>query len=154
MISFSRLLVAGACALSLSPAALAGNSHATSADAAAMLDKAVAELQAVGPDKAFTEFNQAEGPFHGQELYVFVFDMKGVYEAYGPNPALVGTDVSGLTDVEGKAFVQEMLNLAAHDGSGKVAYKWLNRSDNRVEQKWSLIRRVGNHVVGVGYHPG
>ena len=152
MFLMSRVLLAGACALSLSSAAIAGG-HASSSDARAMLEKAVTELKTAGPEKALAEFNQS-GDFNRGELYVFVLDMKGVYEAYGPNPKLVGTDVIDMTDAEGHYLVREMIDIAKNKGQGKLKYVWLNRADNRMEKKASLIERVGDHVVGVGYHPG
>jgi cytochrome c len=55
--------------------------------------------------------------------------------------------------VEGKPIVQDMIEIAKTSGHGKVNYIWLNRGDNRVEHKMSLIELVGDNVVGVGYYP-
>lgn len=153
MHSLSRLLLVAACALSLPTAAQAAHRHATAAEAQAMLDKAVAELKAVGPEKALAEFNAPKGPYNDGELYVFVLSMKGVYEAYSPNPAQVGKDVHDMKDAEGTPLVQNMIELAASKGHGDVRYVWLNRADNEIERKWTMIERVGDHIVGVGYHP-
>jgi len=153
MASFTRILLAGACFVALPSAALAAP-HATSREAQALLDKAVTEIQTAGPEKAFAEFNDAKGPFKSRELYVFVFSLKGVYEASGGNPKLVGTTAPDLTDVEGKPLVREMISLASAKGKGRVDYVWLNRADNRVEHKRSLVQRVGDHIVGVGYYTG
>lgn len=153
MTTVSRLLFAGACALAVHSAAFAAPPHATSADARAMLDRAVAEINAKGAATAFAEFNQKSGPFNTGELYVFVFGMDGKYEATGANPKLVGSDASALADAEGHPIVQEMIDIARTSGSGKVNYVWLNRADNRIEHKMSLIELVGDHVVGVGYYP-
>ncbi len=153
MFTLPRLLLAGACAISFQSAAHAAD-HATSFQAQALLDKAVAEVNAAGPDKAFAEFNDAKGSFKTRELYVFVFSMGGVYEASGANPNLVGTAAPDMTDAEGKPLVREMIAVAKSKGHGRVDYIWLNRSDNRVEHKRSLVQRVGDHIVGVGYYAG
>lgn len=84
---------------------------------------------------------------------MFVFDLNGIYEAYGAHPGLVGRDVKDLTDAEGKPIVRDMIEIARTAGHGQVNYVWLNRSDNRIEHKMSLIELVGNHVIGVGYYP-
>jgi cytochrome c len=152
MRSMSRLLLAAAATLSLSSAAYAG--HATSVQAQAMLAKAVAELNSAGSEKALAEFNDQHGAFKTSELYVFVFDMKGTYEAYGANPKLVGTNAIDLKDVEGKTIVRDMIEIAKTQGHGQISYIWLNRADNRVEHKRSVVQRVGDHVVGVGYYAG
>ncbi|MDE2561537.1 MAG: cache domain-containing protein [Sphingomonadales bacterium] len=152
MTKIPRILLAGAFALALGTTAQAAP-HATSGEARALLDKAVTEINTVGPDKAFAEFDAGKGAYNTGELYVFVLSMKGVYEAYGANPKLVGHDVSAMTDAEGKPIVRDMIALAKGPGHGKINYVWLNRADNRIEHKSSLIKRVGDHVVGVGYYP-
>ncbi|MES2272371.1 MAG: cache domain-containing protein [Pseudomonadota bacterium] len=146
------LMSASAVSLQTSPAMAAA--HASAADARAMLERAVTRLNDVGADKALAEFNQSAGPFNTGELYVFVFNLKGVYEAYGAHPGLVGTDVSDLKDAEGRPIVRDMIEIAKTSGHGRINYVWLNRADNRIEHKMSLIELVGDHVVGVGYYPG
>jgi len=153
MVTFPRLLLAGACALSLTSAAHAAG-HATSHEAQGLLDKAVAELNTAGPNKAFAEFNAGQAPYKAHELYVFVFTLNGVYEASGANPKLVGTNAIDMTDAEGKLLVREMIQIAKTRGQGRVDYVWLNRADNHVEHKRSLVQRVGDHIVGVGYYAG
>lgn len=153
MISTFRPLFIGMCALGLQTAAVHAAPHSTSAEAKAMLEKAVTEIKTAGAKKAFAKFNQAKGPFNTGELYVFAFNLNGIYEAYGAHPGMVGTDVSDLTDAEGKPIVREMIDIAKTTGRGKINYVWLNRSDNRVEHKMSLIELVDDHVVGVGYYP-
>lgn len=153
----AHLLIAAACALAAQPVLTApalAAPHATSVQSKALLDKAVAEIKAVGPEKAFAEFNDPKGRFKVRDLYVFVFDAKGVYEASGANPRLVGTNALDMTDAEGKPMVREMIEVAKTKRQGEVNYVWLNRVDNRVEHKRSLVEQVGDHLVGVGYYVG
>lgn len=150
---FAHMLLAGALALAGQAGPAQAAPHATSAEARAMLERAVAEVKAVGPQKAFAEFNAGKGPFNTGELYVFAFDLHGIYRAYGAHPGLVGADVSDLTDVEGKPIVKDMIEIAKTSGHGQINYLWLNRGDNRLEHKMSLIELVGDTVVGVGYYP-
>lgn len=121
-------------------------------EAELLLRRAVDKLKADGPDAAFTAFNQHTGDYTSGELYVFVFTMKGKYMASGANPALTGQDAYKLKDAEGKHIVQEMIHIAKKSGSGAVSYVWLNRADNKVESKRSVIQRVGDYIVGVGYY--
>lgn len=148
----ARLLLAPVL-LALPAVAMAGP-HGNSQEAQGLLDRAVAEVGTVGPAKAFAEFNDPKGGFKNKDLYVFVFSAKGVYEATGANPQLVGTPAIDMTDAEGKPLVQAMIAAVKDQLQGKVDYVWLNRADNRVEHKVSLIRRVGDHIVGVGYYKG
>jgi cytochrome c len=120
--------------------------------AQALLDKAVAKINADGPKAAFAAFDDPKGGFVMGEHYVFVFDLHGVYQASGANPKLVGTNAIDLKDAEGKALVREMVALAERHGKGTVDYVWLNRATNRVERKHSQIQKVGDYVVGVGFY--
>jgi cytochrome c len=117
-----------------------------------LLERAVAKVKSDGPEKAFAAFNDPKGNFIARDLYIFVFDMKGKYMASGANPKLTGTDAKDLRDAEGKDLVREMINIANSTGAGEVDYMWLNRVDNRVEKKRSMIQRVGDYIVGVGYY--
>jgi cytochrome c len=117
-----------------------------------LLERAVAKLKLDGAQRAFADFNDAKGNFIARDLYVFVFDMNGKYMASGANPRLAGSDAKDLHDAEGKEIVREMINIANSKGAGEVEYMWLNRVDNRVERKRSMIQRVGDYIVGVGYY--
>jgi cytochrome c len=152
MFPFSRILLAIACTFALPTASAMAAPHADAAQAKAMLEKAVATIRTAGAAPAFAAFNRKDGAFNTGELYVFVFDLNGVYEAYGAHSRLVGRDVSDLTDAEGKPIVRDMIEIARTSGHGKINYVWLNRADNRIERKMSLIELVGDHVVGVGYY--
>lgn len=121
-------------------------------EAEVLLNKAVDKLKQDGPDAAFAAFNQHKGDFVSGQLYVFVFDMKGKYLASGANPKLAGQNAYDLKDAEGKYIVRTMIDIAQKTGSGTVDYVWLDRADNQVENKRSIIQRSGDYIVGVGYY--
>ena len=147
----SRLLpFALAAALAASPTLAAD--HGTADQARTLLDRAVVKLTTDGPEKAFAAFNDKGSGFIDRDLYVFAFDMQGKYMASGANPKLSGTDAKDLKDAEGKPLVREMIEIAGKKGTGEVDYVWLNRADNHIEKKHSLIRRVNDYILGVGYY--
>ncbi|MDO7835409.1 cache domain-containing protein [Sphingobium sp. HBC34] len=153
MLSHIRPLLIAASLFALPVGGAFAETRATAADARALLEKAVRQIGKVGAEQAFADFNKPKGStFNSGELYVFAFDLNGIYEAYGAQPALVGKDVRDLTDAEGKPIVRDMIDIARTSGRGQINYVWLNRADNHVEHKLSLIERVGNHVIGVGYY--
>lgn len=153
MTYIQRLLIAGVGAIMAQAPLAHAAPHATAADARTMLESAVQTVNRVGAEQAMAQFNQKNGPFNTGELYVFAFDMNGVYQAYGAQPGLTGKNVSDLTDAEGKPIVRDMIAIAKASGRGQINYVWLNRADNHVEHKLSLIERVGDQVIGVGYYP-
>lgn len=127
--------------------------RATVEQAQDMMDKAVAELKQAGPSAAFAAFNDPKGKFVQGDLYVFAIGLEdGKYRAYGAGPQRSGEDVSAMRDAAGKPLVEEMIALAKSKGSGQVEYMWRNPASNAVEPKRSLIQRVDDVLVGVGYY--
>ncbi len=119
-------------------------------EAQALLQKAVAEIKAVGKEAAFAKFNSHEGGFIEKDLYVFVFGLDGMTLAHGGNPSMVGRNLAGLKDVDGKPFMQDMMDLAKNAGGGITNYKWLDPKTKKIEAKRSYIVRIDDYFVGVG----
>ncbi len=142
-----RLLTFGAVALAVAVGASAAE-KATPAEAKAMLDKAVAEVEKDGPEKAVAAFNDPAGGFRDRDLYVFCMDPTYKIVAH-PDASMRGTDVATLKDSNGKPFGQEMI-AAAKKGSGTVEYKWKNPVSGKVEEKVSYLKTAGNLHCGVG----
>ena len=64
----------------------------------------------------------------------------------------MGVDVRNVNDAAGKPLFKEMIELARKQGSGTVDYVWRNPATNAVEQKHTLIQRVDDVLLGVGYY--
>lgn len=126
--------------------------RATPHEARVMFDRAVEFMEANGPEHAFAAFNDPKGDFVRKDLYVFVIDDQGVYQASGAAPdALVGLTVLNTTDAAGNPLFREMIDITRARQEGTVRYMWLNRLTNNIEPKVSYVRKIGNYVLGVGY---
>lgn len=135
--------------------AFAQAKKATQQDAISLVNKAAAFLKANGEAKAFAEFNKKDGQFAdmSKDLYVFVFDLTGKCLSHGANPALIGRDLSGLKDSDGKFFIKEFVNLAKTKGSGWSDYNWSNPTTKKIEPKSSYILKVSdNMLIGCGIY--
>jgi cytochrome c len=122
-------------------------------DAKRLLAKAVDYMEKEGAAKAFCAFNNPTGQFHEGPLYVFVINMDGVYFAHSAAPTLVGTSLRDLRDASGQPFGKNIMEVITTHGEGIVDYKWLNYSSNKVEDKHSFVKKVGDlFVLGVGYY--
>lgn len=118
-----------------------------------LLEKAVATLKKSGENAAFAAFNNPQGGFMHNDQYVFVIGINdGKYRASGAAPQLTGMDVRGMRDAAGKALFEEMIAVAKEKGSGTVDYMWRNPATNAVEPKHTLIQRVDDVLLGVGYY--
>ncbi len=128
---------------------------ATQKDAIALVDKAAAYLKVNGEAKAFAEFNKKDGPFAdmSRDLYVFVFDLTGKCLAHGANPALIGRDLSGLKDSDGKYFIKEFSTIAKTKGKGWIDYNWSNPTTKKIEPKSTYVLKVAdNMLIGCGIY--
>lgn len=126
--------------------------HGSPAQAKALLERAAAAVKE-DPAKAFTAFNDLNGSFVEDDLYVFAIGMDdGRFRAHGGMPRLIGTGALGLKDGEGKEFVRDMLARVKDKEQGEIEYAWRNTVTGKVYKKHSYLRRVGNVVVGVGYY--
>ena len=143
----------GICALSV---AAAGIGHAadigTAAEAEAMTKRAVAYLKANGPEKASQEFTNGTA-FKDRDLYVSFYDLKGKVLGHGANPKLVGKDLSGLKDPNGKLFIQMITDLAKTKGKGWTdSYTFRNPVTDKMAEKIIYVERVDDSWVGVGIY--
>jgi cytochrome c len=133
-------------ALLSAPVAYAAG-QATPDEAKAMAVKAAEYLKAVGPDKAFLEFDAKDRPWHDRDLYVYVLDSMGVMAAHGTNSGLIGRSLLEFKDVDGKPITQD--TLAVKD-TGWINFKWQNPLTKAVEPKTAYVVRTGDYVVVVG----
>ncbi|MFZ8420382.1 cache domain-containing protein, partial [Staphylococcus aureus] len=81
--------------------------EATKEQCVAFVQKAAAYVKANGKEKAMAEFSDPKGKFVEGDLYLFVYDLKGVNLAVGNGNAnkMVGKNLLNLPDPDGKLFV-------------------------------------------------
>ena len=149
----NKLLTVFAAVLLLSSAALA-EERATPQDAEELVKTAVSFLKKGGPEKAFKEFQNKNGPFVYKDLYVMVYDLNGKCLAHGADATRVGKDFIESKDPDGKLFVKERVEIAKAKGKGWQDYKFKNPATGKIEQKTSYFEKVGELVVASGaYKP-
>jgi signal transduction histidine kinase len=126
----------------------------TAAEAGAMVKKAVAFVKANGADKAYEEFTSGK-TFKDRDLYIIVYDLNGKNLAQGANPKLVGKELIGLKDPDGKPIIKMFVDLAKDKGKGWVeGYKFMNPVSQKIEGKAMYLERVGDTLVGCGIYKG
>jgi len=128
--------------------------RASAEQAKAMLWRAVHELKQSGA-KAFDRFNDLNGGFVQDDLYVFVVGLDDRrMHAHGAQPSLIASDVRHLTDADDKPFIPTMVDIAKTRGEGELDYRWKNPVTGQEENKRTYFQRVDNYLVAVGaYQP-
>ncbi len=143
-------LVVGLCVLALNGVALAAD-KGTAEEAVAMVKKGVAFVKANGKEKAFAEISSPTGQFKDRDLYIMVYDMKGINQAHGANPRLIGKNLLEIKDVDGVYIVKGLIAVA-QKGSGWFDYKWPNAATKTVEDKSTYVEKVDDVLIGVGIY--
>jgi cytochrome c len=119
-------------------------------EAKAMVESAIAYYKSAGKEKALAEINNPNGRFKKGDLYVFVYDMKGVAVARPVGKGLVGLNIMNLRDPDGKAFVKERIDLVKAKGKGWQDYKFENPSTKKIEAKTAYIEGYDDYIFGCG----
>jgi len=126
--------------------------NGTAAEAEAMVKKAIAFATANGNEAALAEISNPKGKFVDRDLYVTVYDMNGKCLAHGANPKMIGKDLIGTKDPDGKEFFKERIEVAKAKGKGWQDYKFTNPLTKRIEPKRAYFERVGDLVFACGFY--
>lgn len=148
-----KFLHAGLCAATFLMSCVAGAADLGTADeATAMVKKAVTYLKANGKEKTLAEVSNPKGQFVDRDLYISVYDMNGNVLAHGANAKLIGKDVSGLKDADGKEFIKDILAKAKSAGKGNADYKWPNPVSKEIQSKTVYFEKADDMVISSGYY--
>ncbi len=86
--------------------------------------------------------------------YFFINDLKAKAIMHPIKPQLVGKDLSGLKDVNGKLFMKEMADVCKDAGSGFVSYMWPKPGFEEPVPKLSYVMKdeKWDWIVGTGIY--
>ena len=127
--------------------------YGTRDEAVAMVKRVEDMFANAGADSTFKAVSdKSVASFHDRDLYPFIYDLSGRCVAHGARPALIGKNLLDLKDQDGKYLIREMIRIASGSGSGWVNYKWPNPINNKIEDKTSYVKKMGDYFVGVGVY--
>lgn len=135
--------------------ALAGSVlAATPEQAKALVDKALAHVKAVGPEKAYQDFNTPGGKFVDGELYIFAYDTQGTNLALGGNPKMAGKNLIDMKSADGKFVIKDFIEIVKAKGEGWYDYKWSNPETKKIQDKTSYVKKIpgSDAFLGCGYY--
>ena len=145
-------LAAAAMALALFPAA--ASTGASRDDAVAMVKKGIAHIKSNGVAKGYAEISNKAGSFIDRDLYLVVYGLDGKCLAHGANAKQIGRDLIDLTDVDGKYFVKERVELARSKPAGFwQEYKFTNPVSKKIEPKVMYCEKLDDAAVCGGVYP-
>jgi hypothetical protein len=86
-----------------------------------------------GRTEAISAFNDPDGEFVRDELYIFAYDMNGTVLALPFQQGFIGTNRSEVHDSSGVAYIAGMSRLAA-EGGGSICYLYPNPAREYAEE--------------------
>jgi signal transduction histidine kinase len=134
--------------------AACGAEFGSSAEAEAMVKKALALIKEVGPEKAYKVFTEhPDGQFRDRDLYVFAYSFDGICLAQGHNPKLVGKNLMSMRDINDNYFIAGTIDMVKAKGRGWYGpFKFLNAANNQYEAQRSWCEASKDAVICVGTH--
>ncbi len=108
-------------------------------------------MKSHGLSEAALEFNNLDHEeFRYGDLYLYVFDLKGMCIAEGSNQEYVGQKMWDDRDEDGRFFVRDLIQKAK-DGGGWIDYKLKNSFKSNYVELVDL--GTGKYVIGCGLYP-
>jgi signal transduction histidine kinase len=113
--------------------------------------KEAAELyKSSGKDAAIKAVADRQGPFVWKDTYVFTIDLdKKTVLAHPIKPGLVGKNLVGIKDINGKMFFAEFIKVAKSKGEGWVDYMWPRPGEKKPSPKRTYVYRVPGENVAM-----
>jgi len=135
-------------------------SHYTYSDTKALVslvEDAAALIERDG-EGSFKQFGQKDSRWLNEDNYLFVYALDGVCAFHPITPELIGKNVMGLRDLNGKPLIREITDIGRRpepDASGWVFYLWQDRTQLSPGWKSAYVRKVAArsgqvYVVGSG----
>lgn len=144
-----KKFILGACAATLIAGSAFAAEYGTSAEAKAMLEKAVAAVKA-NKAGALAQFTKGEGGFKDRDLYPYCGGPDGNFTAH---PSLTGKSLKDLKDKEGKPIGEEIYKNAQEGKISEVSYKWPRPGTTEpLVQKVTYYTKIGDQICAVGYY--
>jgi polar amino acid transport system substrate-binding protein len=137
------------------PAKQATEGKITPGDLTKIVKEAVAFAREKGKEAAIAAFNDPQGRFVQDGVYIFAEGYDGTALAEPFEHAFVGTNIRNMTDRYGVPLVRHLEETAGY-GIGYVSYDYPNPKNNgAIEPKLSVVADVdGTYYVGAGAYAG
>lgn len=122
---------------------------ATESECIAKVKEAAQWVKDKGLEETLKEINNPKGVFVWKDTYVFAVDLrKKTILAHPVKPKLIGKNLVGIKDINGKMFFAEFIKTANSKGEGWVEYMWPKPGEKKPSPKKTYVYRVpGTEVV-------
>ncbi|MFP4198830.1 MAG: cache domain-containing protein, partial [Halanaerobium sp.] len=84
-----------------------------------------------------------------EDNYYYIYDMKGKTISLSPSPGLEGQNRMDL-EVRDRNLLQEMTDIIAEDGGGRISYPYIYPGTDKIETKYGYIQKIEGTDMFVG----
>jgi cytochrome c len=117
----------------------------------------VALIESKGKAAAFAEFRKKDSEWLYGDTYLYAYDAKGNVLLNAAFLKREGTNIAGGKDAKGKPFQDEILKVAATQGSGWVSYMFPKPGQTEPSKKWAYVKKVTFDsvpgLIAAGFYP-
>lgn len=114
--------------------------------------KVITFFENFGREKALALIADPKGPFVEGERYLFALDIDGELLAHPYSLELVGRNLTGLKDSEGRSFIRKLLSISKNRGYGFVEYNWPVPNSEEELHKTVFFERVDRVILCSGFY--
>jgi hypothetical protein len=112
---------------------------------------AMVHIRSAGYEQAVRDFHDPRGHFVDRDLYVFIFDRRGVYQVHGAMPEKDGTDLHAIVGLDANKLVADAWDVCDNEQGCRVNYTITNPVTHDVQAKTSYVIPLDNNrLVGCG----
>ena len=112
---------------------------------------AMVHLRNVGYEQAVRDFHDKSGAFIDRDMYIFIFDRRGIYQVHGASPEKDNTDLRDIPGLDAEQLVADAWEVCDQAQGGWVNYIITNPVSRETQAKTSYVVPLDDHhLLGCG----
>jgi methyl-accepting chemotaxis protein len=116
-----------------------------------MVLDAITHIRSEGLQSALQTFKTQSNLFAKKDLYIFVYDRRGIFAAHASAPELVGTALHAVPGVDAANVLAESWRVCDDEGGGWIHYTIADSESGEIRTKSSFVRAIdSDHLIGCG----
>ena len=112
---------------------------------------AMVHIRSAGYEQAVRDFHDKNGPFIDRDMYIFIFDRRGIYQVHGALPEKDNTDLRIIPGLDADKLVADAWEVCDQEQGGWVNYVITNPVTRETQAKTSYVVPLDDHhLLGCG----
>jgi hypothetical protein len=122
-------------------------------EARELVERACALIQRENLSRAIPRFHDKSGEFFDRDMYIFIFNRSGIFNAFGPDPKLMGCHMREIRGLQWERLLSNGFQTVDESGDGWVTYSTVHPITAAVNEKVSYLSLLpGDMIIGCGVY--